>query len=103
MKTTISISEVLDLVRGGRVVNTIKLLDASRYASNARGEMDFNSTLWHKKYADKRDQNDEVMTLNGKEINVSEIGRILSQLIGRGEVYVWISGEERARVGEIVE
>lgn len=103
MKTTISISEVLDAVRGGQVVNTINLLDASRYASNACGEMIFNPTLWHKKYVDKQDQNDEVLTLGNKEVNVSEIGRILSRLIGKGDVYVWISGEERPRVGEIVE
>ncbi|WP_418193832.1 hypothetical protein, partial [Alistipes shahii] len=103
MKPTISISEILNIVRSGHIVNTIKLLDASRYAGNSNGEMSFNSTLWYKKYVAMRDQNDEVLTMAGKEINVSEIGRILSQLIGKGDVYVWISGEECARVGEVVE
>lgn len=99
---TISINEVLNEVRNGKGLLKITLNDASRYSKNSRGKMDFNTDMWWKKDVDAQ-KGDEIIALRNKQINVSEIARILRSLVGCGDVTIWISGEQSYRVGEVVD
>lgn len=92
-------SEIINEIRNSKVgVMSIILKDASRYAANAEGEMVWAGTLFTKKYADRQD-GDEVITTGNKETNLSEVKRVLTSLIGKGEVQVrlmnvnWLTGE----------
>lgn len=89
MTNKIQISGIIDEVRNGARVRKIALKDASRYASNAKGEMQFATTLFEKKYV-ARQNGDEVMKIGTKEVNVSEIIRILTSLKGKGDVALWV-------------
>lgn len=95
------IQDVINEIRNNQLgVLAIVLKDASRYASNSRGEMTWNGTLFTKAYPSRR-AGDEVIKTGNKETNVSEVERVLSSLIGKGEVSVrlmgkWFSGEVEA-------
>lgn len=89
MTNKIQISGIIDEVRNGARVRKIALKDASRYASNAKGEMHFATTLFEKKYV-ARQNGDEVIKIGTKEVNVSEIIRILTSLKGKGDVALWV-------------
>lgn len=99
---TISINEVLNEVRNGKAILKITLNDASRYADNARGKMDFNPDMWWKKNVNAQ-KGDEIIARGSKQINASEIARILRTLVGCGDVTIWVSGEQTYRVGEVVD
>lgn len=92
-------SEIINEIRNSKVgVMSIILKDASRYAANTEGEMVWAGTLFTKKYADRQD-GDEVITTGNKETNLSEVERVLTSLIGKGDVQVrlmnanWLTGE----------
>ena len=95
------IQEVINEIRNNQLgVISIVLKDASRYASNSKGEMTFNGTLYTKAYPSRR-AGDEVIKTGNKETNVTAVERTLRSLIGKGEVSVrffgkWISGEIEA-------
>lgn len=91
--------DVLNEIRTSRAgVMSIILKDASRYTANAKDEMVWAGTLFTKKYAD-RQEGDEVITTGNKETNLSAVERVLTSLIGKGEVQVrlmngnWLTGE----------
>lgn len=95
-------SEIINEIRNSKVgVMSIILKDASRYASNAKDEMVWAGTLFTKKYADRRD-GDEVIVTGNKETNISAIERVLTSLIGKGKVDIrlmnakWIECEIEA-------
>ena len=46
-----SISEIVNAVRNGGHVIKLALSDASKYASNSRGEMQWDTSAVEKKYA----------------------------------------------------
>lgn len=99
MKT---INQIIEHIRSGKNLHEIKLMDASRYVSNAKGEMLFNPTLWCRRHAPKYNPTDEIADLGREQTNVSEVERILRSLIGKGDVRIWLSGEN-PEVGEIKE
>lgn len=99
MKT---ITEIVERVRSGQNLLKIELCDASRYISNARGAMSFNSTIWHGRCVRSYKATDEIVSYDQYETNVSEVERILRSLIGKGNVKIWLSGEN-PEVGEINE
>lgn len=92
-------SEIINEIRNSQAgVMSIILKDASRYTANAKDEMVWAGTLFTKKYAD-RQEGDEVITTGNKETNLSAVERVLTSLIGKGEVQVrllnanWITCE----------
>ena len=84
------IQEVISEIRNSKTgVRAIILKDASRYASNAKGEMTWIGTLFTKKYA-TRQKGDEVITTGNKETNLTEVERTLRSLVGKGDVQVYL-------------
>lgn len=95
-------SEIINEIRNSKAgVMSIILKDASRYASNAKDEMVWAGTLFTKKYADRQEGDDVIMTGN-KETNLSAVERVLTTLIGKGKVEIrlmnakWIECEIEA-------
>lgn len=95
-----SISEIVSAVRNGGHVIKLALSDASKYASNSRGEMQWDTSAVEKKYV-YRQEGDEIIQNGNKEVNISELVRILKVMVGRGEAQVRIGSQ--LFYGEIVE
>lgn len=95
-----SISEIVSAVRNGGHVIKLALSDASKYASNSHGEMQWDTSAVEKKYA-YRQEGDEIIQNGNKEVNISELVRILKVMVGRGEAQVRIGSQ--LFYGEIVE
>lgn len=81
----ISISEVLGKVRNGARVRSL-------YVETGKRREDYAVTLFEKKCAMRR-PGDEVIQSGNKEVNISELGRILASLQGRGQVTIWLDGK----------
>ena len=99
MKTMISVSEIINEVRNGGHVRKLSLKDASRYAANSKGEMSWATTLVEKAYVN-RQEGDEIIQLGNKQVNITELTRILNVMVGKGEVSIWIGN--KAFGGELV-
>lgn len=80
---------------------SIVLDDSSRYVKNSKGPTTWAGTLFTKMHVNRHD-GDEVIATGNKETNLSEVGRVLRSLIGKGNVQVnlinmnRISGEVEA-------
>lgn len=98
---TIEISKIMDAARNGKPVTTLKLRDASRYISNATGEMLINADIFYSARVAAVQANDEIIEVGKKRLNLSEMQRQLSRFIGKGLVYLVQDG--RAFEGELVE
>lgn len=97
---TISISEVISEIRKGNHVNRIVLKDSSRYIANSKGEMSWATTLVEKKYAD-RQKGDEIVKVDNKEVNITELTRIMNVMRGKGNAHIIIG--QRMFFGEIID
>ncbi len=80
----IFISEVLGKVRNGARVRSL-------YVETGERREDYAVTLFEKKYTRRR-SGDEVIQAGNKEVNISELGRILASLQGKGLVTIWLDG-----------
>lgn len=101
-KRTIKIADVIDTIRKNEVgVMSIVLEDASRYASNAKGELTCAGTLFTKKYAN-RQEGDEVIQTGNKETNLSAVERQLRTFMGKGNVYVKLLNPNLSMYGEVI-
>ena len=89
MKTKLSISDVINEVRNGGHVRELVLCDASRYIANAKGDMTWATTTVEAKYV-RRIEGDEIVQCGNKQVNVSMLTRVLNQMVGRGEVRIWV-------------
>lgn len=98
---TIEISKIMDVARTGKPVTTLKLRDASRYISNASGELLINSDIFYSARVAAIQADDEIIEVGKKRLNLSELQRQLSRFIGKGLVYFVQDG--RAFEGELVE
>ena len=98
---TISIRSILNRAETGEVISSIKLVDAGRYAANAKGYMLVNSDIFFSSrvYAYRAD--DRLVKIRKKTLNLDELRRQLEQFIGKGCVAVHIGGE--CLRGEIIE
>ena len=99
MKTMISVSEIINEVRNGGHVRKLALKDASRYSANSNGEMSWATTLVETAYVN-RQEGDEIIQLGNKQVNITELTRILNDMIGKGKVNIWIGNIDF--VGELV-
>lgn len=85
---TIKITEILENARKGKIPFSLKLVDASRYASNSVGELTVNTDIFYSGRVHDNFPTDELIIFDKKTLNVSELQRILKQFIGRGEVRI---------------
>lgn len=85
---TIKISEIIDNARGGAIPYSIKLMDASRYAANSKGEMIINTDIFYSGRVNAYVPGDEIIEFGEKTFNVSELHRILKQFVGLGEIRI---------------
>lgn len=81
----ISISAILNKVHNGAHVRNL-------YVENGGEREDYAVTLFEKKHITHR-SNDEVIKIGNKEVNISELERILVSLKGKGQVTIWLDGK----------
>lgn len=87
MKKTITVSEVLKLSETNELYS-LKLRDASRFAANASGEMEFATSIWHSR------------RIGGYRADI--LKATLDALVGKGEVYMAFARIDRPIVAELV-
>lgn len=97
---TITISEIINEVKNGAHIRKIALCDASRYASNSKGEMTWAVTLVEKAYVSRKD-NDEIIENGNKQVNITEFTRILNSMKNKGCACIWIGN--KIFKGEVVD
>lgn len=99
---TLNIQDVTNYIREKQVgINAIVLEDASRYASNARGEMTCVGTLFTKKYIQNPYVKAEVIQTGNKETSITAVEEQLKVFIGKGNVIVKFLDGTRME-GEVV-
>lgn len=99
---TLKIQDVTNYIREKQVgINAIVLEDASRYASNARGEMTCVGTLFTKKYMQNPYVKAEVIQTGNKETSITAVEEHLKVFIGKGNVIVKFLDGTRME-GEVV-
>ena len=99
---TLKIQDVTNYIREKQVgINAIVLEDASRYASNARGEMTCVGTLFTKKYMQNPYVKAEVIQTGNKETSITAVEEQLKVFIGKGNVIVKFLDGTRME-GEVV-
>jgi hypothetical protein len=72
------LSEILTELRNGAIIFNISVKDSSKVIANSKGELNYATTLFQKKYVDKID-NDEIIKCGTKQTNISEVIRIIKQ------------------------
>lgn len=86
---TLKIQDVTNYIREKRVgISSIVLEDASRYASNARGELTCVGTLFTQKYMSNPYVKAEVIQTGNKETSITAVEDKLRVFIGKGNVIV---------------
>lgn len=90
---TININDIIDRALRGEIVHKLTLLDASRYASNARGQMSINTTIFHSSRVSEVEPGDRVLSIGKKYYNVDTLRRCLEALCDKGNVSIWIGQE----------
>ena len=86
---TLKIDDVTNYIREKQVgISAIVLEDASRYASNARGEMTCVGTQFTQKYMSNPYVKAEVIQTGNKETSITAVENQLKQFIGKGNVIV---------------
>jgi len=96
---TITIQQVINEIKNSESgIMSIVLTDSSRYAKNSNGSLTYAGTLFTKKCVNSQ-PGDEVIMTGNKQTNLSEVERVLTSLMGKGEVQVrlmngtWLTGE----------
>ncbi len=89
----ISIRSLLNRAEAGETISSIKLYDAGKYASNAKGDMLINTDIFFSSrvYAYRAD--DRLVKIGKKTLNVDELRRQLERFIGKGSAVVCIGGK----------
>lgn len=104
MKKTISIAEVMQIVRTGKTI-----LKLDHYALDR--VTIFNPTLFCKQYF-AAEFGDEIIEVpytdycerrRTRSINASAIERALRLCAGVGKVHLWLEGEKAIRIGQVIE
>lgn len=90
---TIKINDIIDRALRGEIVHKLTLLDASRYASNARGPMSVNTTIFYSSRVSEVEPGDRVLSIGKKYYNVDELRRCLEAFSDKGNVSIWIGQE----------
>lgn len=73
-------NEILSEIRKGNLVFNLKVVSPKGYDKNVE-EISIATTLYYKKHVSKQ-EGDEVVTIYGKEFNISEFSRIINQYKG---------------------
>lgn len=90
---TIKINDIIDRALRGEIVHQLTLLDASRYASNARGTMSINTTIFYSSRVSEIEPGDRVLSIGKKYYNIDELRRCLEAFCDKGNVSIWIGHE----------
>ena len=79
------LSRILEEARKGALIMAVKVNDASQTIANAKGTLDFNSTLFQQKYVPE-DKGDEIVSScdGEKETNITYLSNILKQFANYG-------------------
>lgn len=99
--TSIKITEIVNRALNGEVVRKLQLDDASRYASNSRGPLSINTTIFFSGRVHAYHAEDRVITIGRKNYNIDELRRCLEKISNKGSVTIFM-GNEMLR-GELVE
>lgn len=72
------LSEIITELRSGAIIFNISVKDASKVISNSKGQLNYATTLFQKKYVDKI-ENDKIVKSGNKQTNISKVIRTIKQ------------------------
>lgn len=70
----LKLSAILEAAKKGIWIRNIAIKNASSVIGNAKGTLEYNTDILHQSYR----QGDDVIMVYGKQLNISELKRILS-------------------------
>ena len=91
MKTTVKLSEVVNLAKTTGHLGWFKINDASKVVSNSKGTLQINPTIFIQNFVQK-EKDDEIVMFGKKQLNVTKLEKELSRFIGL-EVNFFIGGK----------
>ena len=91
MSNSVKLSEVVELAKNTGHLGWLKIKDASKIVSNAKGTLQINTSIYMQNFVQK-EQDDEIVMFGKKQMNVTKLKKDLSLYQGL-EVNFFVGGK----------